>query len=242
MTSDRRELAELRSRAYGRDADIHSDAAALARLAELEERARADDGPVGDEADPPAAPALPASDPVAGEGAPVVVEPAQSDTTDPPRADDAAAVTGRWRRVPTWVYIAAAAVLGLIVGIAVPSLAPPHPDAVLSPSPRSGGPALDYGLYRLQADTAIRYDSFHELHVWSAKNDQGSTCIVVTTASLEWMTATCAPMPLDPVADITFYPEMTRIDGLDLAEGSVVRFLLKGDVIEVWIGETVEGA
>ncbi|KJL42263.1 hypothetical protein [Microbacterium trichothecenolyticum] len=39
--SSRDELAELRERAYGRDADIHDDPAALARLSELEEQAAA---------------------------------------------------------------------------------------------------------------------------------------------------------------------------------------------------------
>jgi hypothetical protein len=67
-------------------------------------------------------------------------------------------------------------------------------------------------------------------------------CIVVTTATSEWMAAGCAPEPLDPVADINFYTEMREIDGLDLPPGSIVRFILRGDVMEVWIAETVQGA
>jgi hypothetical protein len=35
---------------------------------------------------------------------------------------------------------------------------------------------------------------------------------------------------------------MRPIDGLDLPNGSVVRLILRGDVIEVWIAETLEGA
>jgi hypothetical protein len=245
MSSDRRrELAELRSRAYGRDADIHSDSVAMARLLELEDLARTDDSPEVVEVDPHTDSPVQASDPHGRHSPQVVREPAESDGTDASEEAraDAPEPARRSRRLPTWTYIAAAALLGLVVGIAVPALSPPHPDAVLSQTSRAGGPALDYDMYRLRADSAVRYETFHELEVWSAQNDQGATCIVVTTAALEWMTATCAPEPLDPVADLTFYPGMTQIDGLELAEGSVLRFLLRGDVIEVWIGETAEGA
>jgi hypothetical protein len=55
------------------------------------------------------------------------------------------------------------------------------------------------------------------------------------------MAAGCAPEPLDPVADIQFYSGMRPVDGLELPNGSVVRFILRNDVIEVWVAETLEG-
>ena len=50
------ELAALRARAYGADADIHDDPVALARLRDLEERRRI----MGEAAVAPSAPAAPA--------------------------------------------------------------------------------------------------------------------------------------------------------------------------------------
>jgi hypothetical protein len=35
---------------------------------------------------------------------------------------------------------------------------------------------------------------------------------------------------------------MRGIEGLELADGSVVRFILRGDVMEVWLAETDEAA
>lgn len=48
MVADDDELLALRRRAYGRDADIHADDAALARLRELEDRARPAPAPPAD--------------------------------------------------------------------------------------------------------------------------------------------------------------------------------------------------
>ena len=245
MTSDRRrELAELRSRAYGRDADIHRDSAAVARLLELEKLARIDDSSQPGGAGPaPEAPAA-ASDGSGEHVASVVPEPTESHDTGalPPGPAASLRPPHRGRRVPRWVYTAAAGFAGLLVGIAVPALSPPHPDAVLSRSAEAGGPALDYEMYRLQADSAVRYDTFHDLEVWSAMTQEGSRCVVVTTANGEWMTAACAPEPLSPTADINFFSGMRQIDGLELADGSVVRFILRADVMEVWIAETDEAA
>ncbi|MET0780024.1 MAG: hypothetical protein ABWZ16_00725, partial [Microbacterium sp.] len=101
---------------------------------------------------------------------------------------------------------------------------------------------LDFQMYGIQADSPVRYQPFHDLEVWSAGTDQGSTCIVVTSPEGEWMAAGCAPEPLDPVADIQFYAGMRPVDGLELPSGSVVRFILRSDVIDVWVAETLEGA
>ncbi len=146
-----------------------------------------------------------------------------------------------WRRVPVGAIVGVAAVVGLAVGLAVPGLSAPRPVATLQQAPIDGA-ELDFEMYGIQSDSPVRYEPYRDLEVWSAQTEQGSTCIVVTTATSEWMAAGCAPEPLDPVADITFYSEMREIDGLDLPPGSIVRFVLRDDVIEVWIAETMQGA
>ncbi len=231
-TSERtRELAELRSRAYGPDADIDRDADALARLIELEDLARTD------------APAAEADGPEQG-GSP---EAAPAAPTPPEAAEDrdekrAATPRPWWRRTPVWAYIAVAACIGLGVGLAMPALAPPHPVATLRQAPPADGVELDFDMYGIPAESPVRYEPFRDLGVWSAVTEQGSTCVVITAGDEEWMAAGCAPAPLNPTADITYYPGMRGIEGLELSDGSVVRFILRGDVMEVWLAETDEAA
>ncbi len=141
-----------------------------------------------------------------------------------------------------WAYVTAAAAAGLFVGLALPALTPPHPIATLRPAPAADGAALDFDRFGIPAESSMRYEPFRDLEVWSADTEQGSTCLVVTAADAEWMAAGCAPEPLQPTADITYYPGIRQIEGLELADGSVVRFVLRDDVIEVWLAETDETA
>ena len=228
----KRELAELRSRAYGPDADIHLDANALSRLRELESMARADAPADIAEAEP-----RDAAEPAGS------AEPAASAAPDGNRAiaEETTARPRWWRRIPIWAFVAVAAAIGLAVGLLVPALMTPHPVATLRPAPLDSA-ELDFQMYGIQAISPVRYQPFHDLEVWSAETRQGSMCIVVTTGSGEWVTAGCAPEPLRPSADVTFYQGMRPIAGLDFPEGSVVRFILRDDVMEVWIAETTEGA
>ncbi|HET8926995.1 MAG TPA: hypothetical protein VFN24_04110, partial [Microbacterium sp.] len=101
--------------------------------------------------------------------------------------------------------------------------------------PRSAGVFLCPGN---AGGTAVARPRFHDLEVWSGETEQGSVCIVVTTDRGEWMTAGWAPAPLDPTADINFYPGMRAIDGLELDDGSVVRFILRENAMEVWVAPT----
>jgi len=238
-----RELAELRSRAYGPDADIDRDADALARLVVLEELARAEVLEPASVDEPTATSRLPgasettASSALAEKAATGVID--ETVDAEPTRIRDE---TRRpwWRRVP-WAYIVAALAVGVTVGLALTTLLPPHPVTTLQQAPIEGA-VLDFQMYGIQADSPVRYQPFHDLEVWSARTEQGSTCIVVTSAAGEWMAAGCAPEPLDPVADIQYYSGMRPVDGLELPNGSVVRFILRGDVIEVSVAETLEGA
>ncbi|GAA3210680.1 hypothetical protein [Microbacterium terregens] len=228
------ELAALRTRAYGPDADIHHDSAALARLLELEDLARADvassspDVPVAAsrDADPPADHDPRAEDP------PAAASPATGAPAAPPR---------RRRRIPTWALVAAAAAAGIGLGLALPGAVPPHPQAVLRAIPLDGA-TVDLDMFGAATTSPVRYAPFHDLNVWSAQTDAGSTCVFVTTESGEWMAAGCAPEQLAPTADLTLYPSMFEVEGLELPDFSVVRFILRGAAVEVWIAEADEVA
>jgi hypothetical protein len=133
-------------------------------------------------------------------------------------------------------------VIGLGAGLAAPALTSQHPVTTLRAVPLADGVVLDFRMYGIPAESPVRYQAYHGLDVWSATTDEGSVCVVVTTGAGEWMAAGCAPEPLTATADISFSPGMRQIEGLELSDGSVVRFILRGEVMEVWIAETDEAA
>ncbi|HEX5729849.1 hypothetical protein, partial [Microbacterium sp.] len=235
----KRELAELRSRAYGPDADIHLDTTALARLVELEGMARADAPNPDENTDAAPAGTQSSTPPPASVDAAVITSSAA-----PPDAptDDAAPPRVRgWHRVPTWAFVAVAAVVGLGIGLALPAVMPPHPEAVLRSVPLDGE-TIDFSMYGVDASPPTRYAPFRNLEVWSAETPGGSACVLVTTDDGDWVAAGCAPQQLEATADLTFYPGMREVEGFDLPDGSVVRFVLIGDSVEVWIASADEAA
>lgn len=236
------ELDVLRSRAYGPDADIHRDVEALARLIELEEQARPD--PLGAKSPGDRSAAEPGS---SGErdGGPIRNRGGDDDGGEPadgePAVADPAARPRVWARVPVFAWVMLALAIGIGIGVAVPVLSAPRPLVTLERAPIGDAP-VDFELYGIRAESPVRYESFHDLQVWSGVSEQGSTCIVVTNDAGEWIAAGCAPEPLSPTADVIFFSGMRPIDGLDLPDGSVLRFTLREQVMDVWIAETTAGA
>ncbi|MGP3534677.1 hypothetical protein ACTU3I_07770 [Microbacterium sp. RD1] len=115
MTSRESELRSLRARAYGPDADIHTDPAALARLAELEDALRPAPSPP---TDPPALASTPTAGPPASPPAANEAAPTESGTP-PPAGSPAPAPTkpprGRRRLAIAWaVSLVAALVIGAV--------------------------------------------------------------------------------------------------------------------------------
>ena len=237
-----RELAALRARAYGPDVDAALDSTALARLAQLESMARSD----APATVPLASESTTTGEPAADGAASVVVE-APPSTEENGEPIEAAADAERpatppvpWRRrVTVWAYVVGAAAIGVGIGLAVPGLVSPRPDAVLRMSPQDGE-SFSFGLYGIEALAPQRYEQFRELEVWSSEIADGAICLLVTTTDGEWAGAGCAPRPLDPIADVTLYPDNRAIEGLDLPFGSTLRFILREGAVQVWIDENVE--
>ncbi|WP_100813854.1 hypothetical protein [Microbacterium lacus] len=158
------ELRELRLRAYGPDADIESDPAALARLRELEGVRRAvpaasspgtasaaTSGPSGSSVPP--RPPLPVSPLVAGEPGSLPVDDRNSDASaaamaatpasapatpgdaSTPRARSWARRLARWSRNPRAIAVAAVALVVVLALAIVPGLFTDRPDALLRVDP-----------------------------------------------------------------------------------------------------------
>lgn len=221
-----RELDALRRRAYGVDADIACDPVALRRLSELEAATH----PTATAEEPPieSAPALLAAD-----------EP--DELHDPIRHESAvrvAVLPPSTIRVTAFV-VAAIVAVGWAAGLSSGS----RGDDVLVARQSTQQErqdlidqvdlaALDMIGARLQ-----RFDEFRDLSVWSATGGSGVTCLLVGSDGRGAFHVGCTPAPLRPSLDLrvgnTLRPEVVG----DLPVGSVVRLVLHGDDVGVWVAE-----
>lgn len=241
-----RELADLRQRAYGPDADIEGDPDAVRRLSELEALEREQ---------PPAEPVLPsepASDPQPADqrsGAPAQdldeAEPAASigesaDSGDPPAARPA-----WWRRVPVWSVAAICLVAGIVIGVGAlllwpkPDTVDTLPDLTLGLASdtveRAPGFAQNLDYWGVQHGSVVAYDSFGSIGVWAARGQEESRCVMLSVEG-QIFAASCAAKGLDPVFDFTVHDNLpVTYEGRPLPEGSVVRFIARTGGIDVWV-------
>ena len=243
-----RELAELRARAYGPDADIQGDPEALRRLRELE-AARLVGLPRhperGDEeADAPAASAA-ARDPDVGPSAtqggdvgawarPDVSLDAATDAR--PRSLSRRTASTRAGRTTIVVGAVAAA---LAVGYAVDWFVGPHPDVTLravTDTANSSALAM-IGFLEAQPDAStIRgYDSYRGIEPWFFKNEQGFQCFMLVTGPTSVDGANCAPPGVELFADITPWRQLVDEDTEPLPAGSIIRFHYRDDRVDVYV-------
>lgn len=239
---DARELASLRRRAYGPDADIDSDPAALRRLNELEARVHTQS--LHDVEDPTdAAPPRPdVREPTASIPPPR----APAVTTDEPEAP---LERPRWLRPIAWLAVAALVLAGAIIAPRIGALVAARPDATLAPlapgdrsaSVQSLTPDQARAYFSIETDSLLKYESFHGVEVWVARSDLGSRCLLLL-AKASLLGINCTPGGLDPSIDLTMFGGREAILGPDLPNGSVVRFVSHDDQVDVWISVASESA
>lgn len=242
------ELAALRHRAYGADADIDRDPAALARLVELEEWHAALLGA--------AHPAREAQESIA-EAAESAVEPGAASLPDGPgeeRPVASGAEDGLLSRVRRLGRTRAGAIaIGVIaMGVVVLAIAgvatwsAPRPDAVLSridvePDAQAVGLTAYARNLMVDASTLRGFEGFLGLEVWGADSALGNECLLIMEPSTDLLlAASCAPPGADVIAQIYDVPVRSSQDWHeDLPVGTVVRFVSDGDAVEVWLYEGV---
>ncbi|NYE20080.1 hypothetical protein [Microbacterium immunditiarum] len=279
------ELAALRARAYGPDADIHEDAGAVARLHELEELARRAEL---DEVSPPAADTPTTVDPVReqpamaeafpqstvvvernGSPAPVddpeTVGAASDSTAEPQDEPDASpdadpdadateaapapevpeprrGVVGLWRRIPRWAIAVVGVIAGAAAGVGLAAAAAAQPEARLAIDPTreaSGAVFLPSGAlvyYGLEQSDLRMHEMYGDLQVVTGTNEFGHECLFAAVGE-RWLNGGCAPAELGAVFDINDDYGLQEIADPDLPEGSTIRLVLDGDLVEVWIHE-----
>ena len=225
-----RELAALRARAYGPDADIHLDARAVARLQELEGIAEARTEIVAPSTEPRvAAPAI-AAHPKQDASPAATVEPPASIVSTRRRW---------WHSVPAWTVVVGGAVVGILVGLIAPVLMQPQAVAHLRPTTSDRPADFPFDWYVIDEETLVRFESYREIDVWTAENEQGVSCLFVSFG-MGWLENGCAPGNLDPTVDVNTFDGQPALAELGLPRGSLLRFVLRDDVVRVWVAEARE--
>ncbi len=240
------ELNSLRARAYGPDPDIDADPAARARLVELEAahvagmvaRSGADLGAT------PAADASRTAAPITAAPAADQVAPA-ADVMDDGRPVAASGGSGRslLRRAIATRTRRVSFIVGLIVAVlvyAVTWLLGPHPDATLRPTAGEADPALIMlmGAIGLDADvsTLREYQSYREVEPWSVVAADGSLCLMAVAPSRTGIfTTQCVPPEAELYNDLVAWPIWDDDFTKGLPDGSVIRFHLHNNVVDVFL-------
>lgn len=238
------ELAALRRRAYGPDADIGRDPVAQQRLRELEDLARPpverSVEPIAPEPAPPAADDAPVrpSDAALDDATTTDATPEPAERTDaaPPAAPS---VRPWWRRVPLWSVTAVAGIaLGAAIGLTWPGDDGPPPDLTLGIDPSGGERGagftenLDY--WGVQPGTVVPHEGYDTIQVWTALGIDESRCLLLSHDG-SFLSATCTGAGLDPVLDFTIYDGMSLDLETPLPVGTVIRFVGHEGSVDVWV-------
>jgi hypothetical protein len=214
-----RERRDLLSRAYGPHPDIQDDPAALARLAELESAHRVGHASAA------------ASGEAVERGHPEPVE----DVVAAHERVEPAAISGGSRVRRRWIVGGSLLFVGVVLAGVIWNAV--RPEATLHPT----GIAPDTNTFSAVAlaplaevdDTTLRgFESYLGLEPWLAENAQGSRCLMMLQASTMWGIR-CAPPEADLMIDIGSWPLDPGSPASGLAPGSVLRFQLRGDAIDV---------
>ncbi|WOQ68546.1 hypothetical protein RYJ27_07335 [Microbacterium limosum] len=255
VRSEREELAELRARAYGPDADILDDPAAQERLSRLEAALRAADTGAGGgrvDASTPASDAGAASAPESGRSDGEPIEDTRDDAgstveepePEPEPASPAPAKRGLIDRIGGRVVVAAVVTLAIVVvgGAVLPSLTGLGSTAVLRPAGEPSAAVVDQlntnprDFYAIDPASVRSHETFGGLEILSARTADGAgRCLAVASERQLWALQ-CAPPGLDVILDIPIFPGIRLPDEFpDLPERSIVRLRLAGDVVEVTV-------
>jgi len=233
------ELAELRRRAYGPEADIWDDADATARLAELEQLSRQASAPGTTTALKPAAPSASIAPPV-GDG-PIPLHGVASTEGEPHATEPTAVSAGGSRRA---TVIAAGIAVALVMGVAAstlvagPTVVTLHQRAAVPPAAAAQlNSSGELRYMHIRPEDVRLYDEYEGVNVWSARRGTNTTCLFVTSSTPPRWRVDCAPSNGEPTLDLVRYRDGSRLSGLeaigDVPAGSVLRLVLRNGTVVV---------
>ncbi|MFB7892176.1 hypothetical protein ACFC1I_08255 [Microbacterium sp. NPDC056044] len=238
------ELRALRTRAYGPNADIHEDAAALVRLRELEARATGDGGDASATpltVDPRMAPtAIGVTGPDSTGHESVEAGEVAVDADEPGGAVAAAESPMWWRRRIPVLWTAAGIVVGVVLGIGLSSLVQPGAPERVAVLDVDAGAEWPNEIFGVGPDDGRRYEEFHGLTVvgYDRTTDVGGSqsCLAVLTApdGSGFAAGGCgaAAFPANASMEITSLSPQELRD--EFPEGTSLRFVREGTQMEVY--------
>ena len=230
---DRQELDHLRRRAWGKGAAGALTALEQQRLAELEGQIQRGTRPLISGI--PTAGVVPPTASVGGEDASLAL-------TSAPDQNRAAA---SWiRRMPPWLVASLALVVGVALGLVVPTVFVDAPDARLALVGEKDPSDLDpqYADYftwawvstpDAQPDTVRVYQEFRSATVFSRSSEAGLRCLVVLIPDV-FAAPSCAAHG-NPIVDVMVWEGTGQFFDGEFPIGTVVRFELRGDAVDVWV-------
>ena len=237
------ELAALRARAYGPDADIHDDAAALARLRELEEQEHAHRLRT-----PPMPPLPVAKSPMATPPPPPATRiTPQHPTPDPSPAhivsdspEPSPPASSRTPRRRVLLACAASALVGAVIAVPATLIGAgiaDRPYAVLSPSDREPDPQL----FDPDSDP-VQFEDFLGIEVSAGTLEYmpGERCLLVGPSPTQTQSnntrGTCSPEAFGAVVDIPAVAGYLSAEVREqLGDITALRFMLVGDEVHVFV-------
>ncbi|MFB7890987.1 hypothetical protein ACFC1I_02130 [Microbacterium sp. NPDC056044] len=148
--------------------------------------------------------------------------------------------------VPTrWGLIWIAAAVGLATAYGIAWLMGPHPDTTLQ---REDGVArspitslLNHAPVEVDPATLEPYEVFRGLQPWTATDALGNPCLIVVEPATSGVHGgSCTPREADLIVDVGAWPAYHDRFAEGLPDGTVIRFQLRGDAIDVSVHRPAE--
>ncbi|WP_243074144.1 hypothetical protein [Microbacterium sp. SS28] len=166
---------------------------------------------------------------------------ASAQPATPPASDETESTPPRrrwaWTRSPVlWV----AAGVGLVAAYGVASLWGPHPDASLQATAGESDPGLvalaGYLNQEVDPATLTPYETFRGVEPWSGVDYYGNPCLLVIERSSQYLVGgACAPAGADVLVDVGAWRGSEVHFDDDLPIGTVIRFHLRADSVDVFV-------
>ncbi|MEU1970281.1 hypothetical protein ABZ477_01345 [Microbacterium sp. NPDC019599] len=227
------ELAELRRRAYGPDADIAADPAAQLRLRDLEARELGIEQPARIEQPAPAEdpPSAPETSDVAS-------------TEHGGEAPIAPPTIAFWRGAGPWVIAIAAVVVAIVAGTALLATELSRPQAELTLSSRPlptdvvvpGITTTTLQAWGIPPGALAYHGRVGTLDVWTMTDGADVGCVLLSVDG-SFYKQSCGRRPLEPQIDVLTGPDLIPPGSIDppVPPGSTVRFGLSDEDVRVFI-------
>ena len=229
-----RELADLRRRAYGPDADIQRDPDAMRRLHELEELARSPDA------------AVPSADEAAAGPASVIASAAAADPDAPPPVHRKNAIgsavgggeAGSCGLSPWPCLVLAVAGTGAALVLSVGAKPDGGPDLTLAVVKDGIDLGSDWAesIYNwgVEPGSIVKYEPYDSIGVWAGHTSTAGRCVLLSFHD-RIFTAACATNGLDPVLDLYADDQWPVQLEEPLLPGGVIRFIARPTGVDVWV-------